>query len=265
MGSNPCPLTAWWHLWPWGWDHSSNLSSISGTCTSSSISGVTASSSPFGICKCKILCSAHAERAFLRQWHFASLTGPGFSLDSLSCVILAPWEYLHRIQPWYSPWSPTPEAWAWAPIPYSLQAWACEPPLCWEVLLGNDLCGEFLVLSSEHLSLHFPLRLQNSLRHCPWEGFRVCGNFSSFTTPSPGCRSLSQNLLSLFKSLSFALPHFEEIGLPFWMSQILCQHSWGVLYVPQADKFLMYWGGGREVISSSYLSTILKGSKMFIF
>ena len=37
-------------------------------------------------------------------------------------------------------------------------------------------------------------------------------------------------LLRLFLSLSFALPHSEEIGLPFWKSEVFCQHSEGALY-----------------------------------
>ena len=40
---------------------------------------------------------------------FASPVGPGFSLDSLSCVILVPSKYLHISQPQSSSWGPTPK------------------------------------------------------------------------------------------------------------------------------------------------------------
>ena len=47
--------------------------------------------------------------------------------------------------------------------------------------------------------------------------------------------SPSLNSLSLFSSLSFVLPHFEEMGLPFWVSAVLCQRSevvlWKLLHV----------------------------------
>ena len=42
--------------------------------------------------------------------------------------------------------------------------------------------------------------------------------------------SPSLNSLSLFSSLSFVLPHFEEMGLPFWVSAVLCQRSEVVLW-----------------------------------
>ena len=68
-----------------------------------------------------------------------------------------------------------------------------------------------------------------------WEGFLLHGNFFSFTTPSPGQLSiLILNPLSLFLSLSFVLPHFEKIGLPFSASGVLCQCSvifWKLLYI----------------------------------
>ena len=50
----------------------------------------------------------------------------------------------------------------------------------------------------------------------------------SWLPPQDG--SLSPNYLSFFLSLSFILPHFEEIGLPFWASGVLHQSSeivWG--------------------------------------
>ena len=52
-----------------------------------------------------------------------------------------------------------------------------------------------------------PLRLQNSSQICLWEGFLLCGNFSSFMTPSPGWISVPI-LLSLFLSFIFCSTSF---------------------------------------------------------
>ena len=48
----------------------------------------------------------------------------------------------------------------------------------------------------------------------PWEGFLLCGNFSSFMTPSPRWVSVPKSFVC-FCLLYFVLPPFEEIGLPF--------------------------------------------------
>lgn len=84
------------------------------------------------------------------------------------------------------------------------------------------------ILPSEQLLLCSPLKFWSSPQ-TPYPGLWVYRNFSSFTTPSLGCRSLSWNPLSLFLSLSFALPYSKEIGLPFWKPGVFCQHSEGVL------------------------------------
>ena len=61
-----------------------------------------------------------------------------------------------------------------------------------------------------------------------WHSFLLYGNFSSFTTPSPGW-VLSRNSLYPFSSLFFYLPHYEEIGL-LSTPGVLCQHSEVVLW-----------------------------------
>ena len=45
----------------------------------------------------------------------------------------------------------------------------------------------------------------------------------------PRVQILLSDSLSLFLSLSFALPHSEENGVPFWKSGAVCRHSEGVL------------------------------------
>ena len=43
-------------------------------------------------------------------------------------------------------------------------------------------------------------------------------------------RSPSLPLLSLFLFLYFVLPPFEDNGVPFWVPDVLCQHSEVVLW-----------------------------------
>ena len=50
-----------------------------------------------------------------------------------------------------------------------------------------------------------PLRFQNSPQTRWWEGFLLFGNFSSFTTPSPGRVSVLNSLVSLF--VFYILPY----------------------------------------------------------
>jgi len=60
-------------------------------------------------------------------------------------------------------------------------------------------------------------------------------------TPSLGWLSFPDPL-PLFSSLSFVLLHFKEIGLSFWVSGVLCQHS-KVFFVEVAsheDDLLTY-------------------------
>ena len=53
-------------------------------------------------------------------------------------------------------------------------------------------CGFFFFFSSW---LCCPLWFQNSPQTCQWEGFLVFGNFSSFTTPSPGRVSVPNSFI----------------------------------------------------------------------
>ena len=85
-------------------------------------------------------------------------------------------------------WGLSPEAWARVPSPHLLQA--CELLLGWEVLFHNNISGECsqLCLQSTCLWTHHCSFLWGSEAPpwpCLWGGFLVCGNFSSFMTPSP--------------------------------------------------------------------------------
>ena len=73
---------------------------------------------------------------------------------------------------------------------------ACPAPTCcWQrgcswLQLGA-YSGCFLLL------LCCPLRFQSFPLTCLWEGFLLCGNFSSFTTPSPGQVSFPKSFVSV--------------------------------------------------------------------
>ena len=54
----------------------------------------------------------------LRQWSLAFVAGPGFFLDSLTCVVLAASDCLCGRKAQFSPWDLTSEAWAPAPSPH---------------------------------------------------------------------------------------------------------------------------------------------------
>ena len=62
------------------------------------------------------------------------------------------------------------------------------------------------------------------------ECFLVVGNFSLFKDSLPGM-DLHPYLFCLsFYLLYFVLPPFEDNGLPFWVPDVLCQHSEVVLW-----------------------------------
>ena len=132
-----------------------------------------------------------------------------------------------------------------SPSPQSLQAQESVWTTSLLLAIQHEFCGDFFFLFAVFLPLWF-----QSPHWCQlWEGFLLHGNFFSFTTPSPGQLSiLILNPLSLFLSLSFVLPHFEKIGLPFWASGVLCQCSvifWKLLYI-QMNFWCIFGGWGGE-------------------
>ena len=46
-----------------------------------------------------------------------------------------------------------------------------------------------------------------------------------FKTPFPERISISTSFVTLFIFYIFVLPFFEDNGLPFWVPDVLCQHS----------------------------------------
>ena len=60
-----------------------------------------------------------------------------------------------------------------------------------------------------------------------------------------------------FYPLYFVLPPFEDNGLPFWVPDVLCQHSEIVLWNLLSVQMFLWWICGEKVVSPSYSSTIL--------
>ena len=62
------------------------------------------------------------------------------------------------------------------------------------------------------------------------ECFLVVGNFSLFKDSIPGMDLCPYLFCLSFYLLCFVLPPFEDNGLPFWVPDVLCQHSEVVLW-----------------------------------
>ena len=83
--------------------------------------------------------------------------------------------------------------------------WAAAPL---GVAVRYVICGFYFFIYFSSW-LFCPLRFQSFPQTCLWDGFLLCGNVSSFMTPSPG-QSPSLNLLSLFPSFIFYPTSFQR-------------------------------------------------------
>ena len=90
------------------------------------------------------------------------------------------------------------------------------------------------------------------------ESVSGCLETSLFKTPFPGQSSLPTSFVSFFV-LYFFLPPFEDTGLLFWVSDVLCQHSEVVLWNLLAFKCSFDEFVGEKVVSLSYSSAIFSG------
>ena len=167
----------------------------------------------------------------------------------VSCLALAPFRLCSRSQPQSSPWDPT-EAQASASSPHpswrvsrqASQAGECRsaPILCAGIcpLCPPPPCSCALFHGSEALpSATSSLPLQR--------GFLVYGKFSSFTAPSPWCRSVPILCLCFF---FFILPYPGMWGVSCLLGGLgllpaFSRCSVGV--VPHVDVFLICLWGGR--------------------
>ena len=85
-----------------------------------------------------------------------------------------------------------------------------------------------------YLFIYFPSQLFCTLRfqgspQTHQRGFPGIWKLLFFKTFFPD-GSPSLPLFLSFYLLYFVLPHFEDIGLPFWVSDVLCQHTEVVLW-----------------------------------
>ena len=98
--------------------------------------------------------------------------------------------------------------------------------------------------------------LPSELPRIPTDPMRVFpGVWKLLLRPPSWDGSLALPLLSLF--LSFVLPPFKDNGLPFWVPDVLCQHSEVVLWNLLSIKCSFNEFVGEKVVSPFYSSTIL--------
>ena len=109
------------------------------------------------------------------QLSFASLRGPGFSLDFFSCVILAP-SSQHSI-PVLTQGSKPLSLSLRTHLPFHSLQLVCKLLPDWAVLFGNCLCDEFSAFC--FLITCFCIPFWDSKAApclCPWGGFQECGD-----------------------------------------------------------------------------------------
>ena len=90
----------------------------------------------------------------------------------------------------------------------------CEPLLSWEVLLSNDICGEFspFCLLSTHCSL--PSEIPKLYPDLTYEGVSVYVDTSSFVVFSLGCKSHLEIICLLFSLLPYLI--LRSLYCLFW-------------------------------------------------
>ena len=130
---------------------------------------------------------------------------------------------------------PAPSCWLWMGVSGLL--------LRWELWLGTyTVCFFFFSLSW----LCCPLRFQNFPQTRQWEDFLLFGNFSSFTTRSPGWVSVPNSFVSLFVSYILSYLLLKRMRLPFWVPGVLRQRSEVVLWKLFRIQMIFWWIRGGE-------------------
>ena len=185
-----------------------------------------------------------------------SLAIPQFRL--LSYVSSLRWSSGHSglvlilsIQP--APPYPAPAHWWWM--------WASGLLLCWELQLGVFSVLFFFFFSWLFCSLRF----QNFPQTHPWEGLLLCGNFSSFTTPSPGWVSVPNSFVSLFVFYILSYLLLKRMGC--LSGCLVSSTSVQKLFCGSCSAFKWSFDEfvGKKVVSPSYSSAISGLAPLFIF
>lgn len=179
-------------------------------------------------CGCPVhSCGLGSQRWVPEIWKHGeleiSLRVPGFSRDSLPSVVPGPSEYLHSIQPQSSPWGGTLST---QPPFTSVGVQTFSAGKCWSAMISAvnslfcllSICCCWVPLEGPEAPLPIPA--------C--EGVSECAETLPASCPPPWGAGPCSEILCPF-SLSFALPHSEETGLPFWKSGVMCCCSEGVL------------------------------------
>ena len=139
------------------------------------------------------------------------------------------------------------------------------PPHWWWTWASGLLLGLQLQLGTYSMGFWFfffsrlfcPLRFQNSPQTQLWEGFLLCGNFSSFKIPSPGQVSVPNSFVSLFVLYILSLLLSKRMGC--LSGRLVCSASIQKLFCKSCSAFKWSFDEfvGEKVVSPSYSSTIL--------
>ena len=149
-----------------------------------------------------------------------------------------------------TPPCPAPTGW-W-------QMWASVLLLHWQLWLG--MYSVLFCFSSFLFSLFcWPLRFQNSPQTCLCKGFLLCGNFSSFTTSSPGWVSIP-NSMSLFLSFIFCPTSFQREWSAFlssWCPLLVFRRFflWKLLHIQIIFWWICRGESGLHVLFLCHLGT----------
>ena len=145
---------------------------------------------------------------------------PYTTLFRSSCGALAPFRLCSRSQPQSSPWDLTSEARASAHSPRLPWRVSRQASRAGECCLAPTLCAGISLLCPPHPCGCALLRGSEAsplchLRSPPAKGLLVCGNLSSFTSPSHWCRSHPYSFVSVF-SFFFCPTQVHGEFLAFW-------------------------------------------------
>ena len=108
------------------------------------------------------------------------------------------------------------------------------------------------------LPVMLPSEIRKLLTDPPSERVSWCLETSLLRLPSRGWISFPTSFLS-FYLLYFVLPYFEDNGLPFWVPDVLCQHSevvlWNLLSIQMFFRWICGWESGLPVLLLFHLRT----------
>ena len=137
--------------------------------------------------------------------------------------------------------------------------------LRWQMWLDAYSVGLFSFFSFCFFWLCYPLRFQNSPQTCLWEGFLLCGNFSSFTTPFPGRVSTPKWFVSVF--VFYILSNLLSKRMSCLSGCLVSSTSVQKLFCGHCSTFKWSFDEfmGEKFVSLSYFSTILGPPPQVIF